>query len=168
MQNEGNCLVFEAANGSAHYISEKKLKSLLKATCKLQFVFIASCHSQPIGQIFFNAGVSHVVCVKKMEEIEDQAAVLFSESFYELLFKEKLTICQAFELAKDMLGSNQNRMMAKEAEKLMMIRHSDKGKHECTVLGPFPSGLVENLTPQPTFPFEVAKNNELIGRQSEM
>jgi hypothetical protein len=41
-----------------------------------------------------------------MEEIEDQAAVLFSESFYELLFKEKLTICQAFDLAKDMLGSN--------------------------------------------------------------
>ena len=63
-----------------------------------------------------------------------------------------------------MLGSNQNRMMAKEAEKLMMIKHSDKGKHECIVLGPFPSGLVENLTPQPTFPFEVARNNEFIGR----
>jgi len=67
-----------------------------------------------------------------------------------------------------MLGSNQNRLLAKEAEKLMIIRHSDKGKHECNVLGPFPSGIVENLTPQPTFPFEIAKNNELIGRQSEM
>jgi hypothetical protein len=31
--------------------------------------------------------------VKKLEEIEDEAAVLFSEAFYELLFKEKLTIC---------------------------------------------------------------------------
>lgn len=96
MQNEGNCLVFETVNGSAHYISEAKLKSLLEATCKLQFVFIASCHSQPIGQIFFNAGVSHVICVKKMEEILDEAAVIFSEAFYELVFKEKLTICQAF------------------------------------------------------------------------
>jgi len=108
------------------------------------------------------------VCVKKLEEIEDQAAVLFSESFYELLFKEKLTICQAFDLAKELLGSNQNRTLAKEAEKLMIIRHSEKGKHECKVLGPFPSGNVEDLTFQPTFPFEVAKNNELIGRQSEM
>ena len=28
-----------------------------------------------------------------IEEIEDEAAVLFSEAFYELLFKEKLTSC---------------------------------------------------------------------------
>jgi hypothetical protein len=35
MQNEGNCLVFETENGSAHYVSEKKLKQLLKTTCKL-------------------------------------------------------------------------------------------------------------------------------------
>jgi hypothetical protein len=45
MYKEGNCLVFETAAGSAHYISEAKLKTLLTATCHLRFVFIASCHS---------------------------------------------------------------------------------------------------------------------------
>jgi|688.fasta_scaffold2182871_1 hypothetical protein len=40
----------------------------------------------------------------------------------------------------------------------------EKGKHDCTVLGPFPDGVVENLNPIPTFPFEVAKINEFIGR----
>lgn len=44
----------------------------------------------------------------------------------------------------------------------------NQGKHECIVLGPFPSGQVENLTHKPTFPFEISKVDEFIGRQQEM
>jgi hypothetical protein len=36
----------------------------------------------------------------------DEAAVIFSQNFYELLFKETLTVCGAFDQAKKMLESH--------------------------------------------------------------
>ena len=62
LQNQGNCLVFETNDGLAHYITQEKLKEVVSST-SLQFVFIASCHSQFAGEIFHNAGAEHVICV---------------------------------------------------------------------------------------------------------
>jgi hypothetical protein len=69
MQNaelKGNCLVFETKDGAAHFVSEHDLKTLLERSCSkpLDFVFIASCHSEFTGNIFHNAGVRHVICIK--------------------------------------------------------------------------------------------------------
>lgn len=54
-------------------------------------MFIATCYSEQIGKMFFEAGVEHVICVHN--EIFDDAAIDFSANFYELLFKETLTVC---------------------------------------------------------------------------
>ena len=62
----------------------------------LKFVFISTCHSEFAGEIFHNAGVEHVICVRDDAEILDEAAITFAKSFYRLIFMQKYTICQAF------------------------------------------------------------------------
>ena len=87
LRREGNCLVFEKDDGSAHFVSQKKLKDLFEMNVSsLKFVFLATCHSEFAGEIFHNAGVEHVICVRKDAEILDEAAISFAKSFYKLLF----------------------------------------------------------------------------------
>jgi hypothetical protein len=109
----------------------------------LKFVFIATCHSQFAGEIFHNAGVEHVICVQQNVQILDEAAVVFSQNFYELLFKETLTVCMAFDQAKKMLEAHPNPALKLEAPKFIIFRKTQIGeKHECKILGPFPTGHV--------------------------
>lgn len=63
--NEGNCLIFETPDGEADLVSEKMLKDLIKqSNTKLEFVYVASCHSEFAGHIFLNAGAKHVICIR--------------------------------------------------------------------------------------------------------
>lgn len=64
-KNEGNYLLFENEDGEGELVSEKTLKQLiLKSNTNLEFVFVASCHSQFAGEIFRNAGAKHVICIQ--------------------------------------------------------------------------------------------------------
>jgi hypothetical protein len=78
------------------------------SVCKsLKFVFFATCHSESAGEIFHKAGVQHVICITKKSEILDEAAIFFSKNFYELLFKGKFSICDAFKKAKEMIETHE-------------------------------------------------------------
>ena len=41
---------------------EEKLETELLPT-ELQFVYVASCHSEQVGKIFLEAGIPHVICI---------------------------------------------------------------------------------------------------------
>lgn len=59
-------LIFEDSDGGSYNLSTKELKELLKKMKKsLKFVFVASCHSKQIGEVFLSAGVQHVICIKR-------------------------------------------------------------------------------------------------------
>jgi len=108
------------------------------SVCKsLKFVFFATCHSEAAGQIFFKAGVEHVVCITQLSEILDEAAIYFSKNFYELIFKGVLTICEAFKRAKDMILTHSNKQISQEAKKFKLLVNDS---HQCEILGPFPKG----------------------------
>lgn len=66
-------LCFEDGICGLHIITAKDLKELLDARVDhsfvLQFVFLSSCYSQEIGQVFIDAGVHYSVCVKKDLEV---------------------------------------------------------------------------------------------------
>jgi len=103
-KGDSYCLVFEKQDGEANYISPQML-----SICKsLKFVFFATCHSQAAGEIFYKAGVQHVICITEKYEILDEAAIFFSKNFYELLFKGLLSICGAFKTAKKMVETHEN------------------------------------------------------------
>jgi hypothetical protein len=65
-KNEGNFLVLEDDSGCTDLVSAKMLTRFVKdAGAKIELVFVASCYSQFAGEIFRDAGVDHVVCVRK-------------------------------------------------------------------------------------------------------
>ena len=65
-KNEGDFLVFEDRDGKAEFVSGENISHILKKLKRpLQFVFVASCHSRMIGEVFLKAGVPHVICVRR-------------------------------------------------------------------------------------------------------
>eukprot|EP01084_Bolivina_argentea_P156532 272823_1 len=49
----------------------------------LKLVFVSTCHSKDIAQLFCDAGVPHVVAVHSQVQILDQMATKFASAFYE-------------------------------------------------------------------------------------
>lgn len=86
-----------------------KQKSEIEATAQkvkakpteLQFVYVASCHSEQVGRIFLEAGVPHVICIDQNETILDKAAIEFSKFFYDEVFDTYQNICDAYAYAKE-------------------------------------------------------------------
>jgi len=52
----------------------------------LQFVFVASCQSEEWGIIFKDAGIPHVICIRKKDFYKDKVAIEFSKYFYDEVF----------------------------------------------------------------------------------
>lgn len=64
MKDQGDFLLFETDEGDSKLVSREQLKKLIKSTCAtLDFVFVASCHSEFVGRIFLEAGAKHVICI---------------------------------------------------------------------------------------------------------
>jgi|688.fasta_scaffold2191254_1 hypothetical protein len=66
----------------------------------------------------------------------DEAAIVFSKNFYELLFKGVLSICDAFKKAKKMVETHEKEKIRGEAYKFVLLQVP----HECEILGPYPTG----------------------------
>lgn len=102
----------------------------------VQCVYIASCKSENMGWIFHEAGIPHVICIKKEYEINDKAASKFIEYFYRFIFENRKGICEAFRLARMYLDSVEKKLKLKkttgprEADKYMIIRRGDKKPKE--------------------------------------
>ena len=87
---------------------------------------MASCHSERSGVIFLSAGADHVICVEKTRTLNDKAAVLFSRTFYSIVFgSDKITICEAYNLAKDTV---ERKFGKKEADIMKLLVKTD---HSC-------------------------------------
>ena len=67
----------------------------------------------------------------------DKAAIIFSENFYELVFKECLTVCEAFKRAKRMVKLHIDPNIQREAVKFEILTQQNHDKNYCTTLGPF-------------------------------
>ena len=96
-KKDGNLLVFEDLSGVALLIGNEMLKQILKSySIKFKLVFVSSCHSEFIGEIFYNKGVgaNHVICIKNEDTIADETSIIFAKSLYNALFMNpNFTIC---------------------------------------------------------------------------
>lgn len=100
-KGDGHMLLFEDDKLWGVLLSEKDLKNLLQqCRTNIKVAVVLSCHSEFIGQIFYNAGIKHVICIKDEYEISDSASIIFAGTFYKLLFSENYNICTAFMAAK--------------------------------------------------------------------
>ena len=111
-----------------------------------------------------NTGVEHVICIRKTEKLYDKAAIIFSENFYELLFKERLSVCEAFKLAKQIVKKHTDPDVRLESQKFSILTQNSGSNHTCSILGPFPDGKVEILKVTPKFPWEYSKVSDFVSR----
>ena len=77
-------LSMEDGRGAAHFVGVEKLRKLLQAggDTQLQFVFVSACFSEAAAQAFVEAGVPHVVAVRRTTRVSDLAAHAFTRAFY--------------------------------------------------------------------------------------
>lgn len=124
-KDEGNYLLFEKVDGEGELVSEKTLKELiLYSNINLEFVFVASCHSQFAGQIFLNAGAKHVICIRQESQVLDEAVITFSKAFYHSVFSQNMTICDSFALAQKQVQAKFNQS---ESNKFMLLKQEKQG-----------------------------------------
>jgi hypothetical protein len=107
MQRSGgrpSCLAFEDERviGQAKLFQMKDVAKWIVARAKdVKLVFIASCHSEILGQAMIGAGVKHVVCCAHNEEIQDTVEIDFESAFYKSLVcgDEDLTLQDVYDNA---------------------------------------------------------------------
>jgi hypothetical protein len=95
VKGQGDFLIFEnQEDGTPYYLSQTRLKTLIQESeSEIQFVFIASCHSEKTAILFREAGAKHVICIRQDEPIMDLAQIYFTEQFYGNIFGQDTTIC---------------------------------------------------------------------------
>lgn len=95
-----------------------------------RLVCVSACHSQPAAELFAEAGVPHVVCVKFAYKVLDDAAALFARHVYLALVQGR-TVREAFEMGKGALASEPCSTHlpdpAGEACKLMLLPEWEEG-----------------------------------------
>jgi hypothetical protein len=82
-------IVFETTNGGAHFLDLTALERLIspetKSVSSIRVVFVASCHSKRIGEMFLSAGAQNVVCVRRDAKVMDRSSIVFARAFYHAL-----------------------------------------------------------------------------------
>lgn len=63
----------------------QQMKVFLSGSRKLQLVFISSCHSRAMGDMFLRAGVDYAVCIRAADQVMDKASIMFAKMFYQAL-----------------------------------------------------------------------------------
>ncbi|CDW80630.1 nb-arc domain protein [Stylonychia lemnae] len=130
-RGKGDMLIFEKEDGSSSYYTETDLKKLLLETYshqKLEFVVVASCHSEQVGKIFQNCGAKHVICIDQKTILQDEAAIEFSKTFYNNLFGSSHSICKAFISARDHIAKQISKL---ESEKYKLLISDEHPPNKC-------------------------------------
>ena len=190
-KDQGDLLLLETEVGDSQLVSRNQLKKMIhRNKCELDFVVVATCHSEFVGRIFQQAGAKHVICIKNSEEVEDDAVITFTDQFYGMLFEQQMKICQAFEWAQNGVLLTHGEQQA-EIFKLFVDQEDDchndpmlrsitdgslldvspqrNSLHKCGIFGPFQKGKCRIEQP-----FEVQLKNtaprvpRLKGRQKDM
>jgi len=177
-KGEGDFLIMEDEEGSAEFKSCSHLQYLLQTNQmndKLEFVFVASCHSSLVGEVFRKAGAKHVICVGREEKILDDACLKFTEHFYQSYFTGRNSVCKAFSDAKEYLKQMPH-LPSGEENKFILLKQ--EGIHRCEPMfglkdynpkekEEYMKVILKDLTPVPLFHKIPAKIESFLGRHIE-
>ena len=119
-------------------VSSKDIQSLLTSEVlrNLDLVFLAACHSELIGHVFIQSGVKHVVCIRKENEVLDDAACAFTKFFYNGLMNSK-TVCDAFVEAKRFVKF---KFKQKESDMFILLKENI---HDCFPVSKCDDGVLQ-------------------------
>lgn len=130
---KGGVLAMEDYSGNTHFVDSRTVESLFRASLShLKVVFISACFSRDIGESLVAAGVPHVICCKKCDDIvRDDACIEFTKAFYRKLKTNQGTLREAFEHAKTQVQSSPNVAESRlEADKFVLLPEGDQYHNE--------------------------------------
>lgn len=169
-------ILFENEMGCGNHVHPKALADLLAKHQSLpEVVFVSSCHSKYIGQVFLAAGALHVICVDRLEAIAEDVATFFAETFYNSFFSGSngRTICDIYEnsILKTKNKYSGDRDLVNEYKKLRLLRISNafSNSHICNVVHGIAEGTpIEHLPCEPKIIRIPAEVSDFVGRNYEM
>eukprot|EP00752_Nemacystus_decipiens_P002487 g2338.t2 len=133
-----NCLAFESCVetecGVAEPLGVAPLKSMFQAGATegviTRLVFVGSCCSENSGNAFVEAGVPHVVAVRKGQSVSDRAALQFSDLFYDALIN-MFTVREAFETALRTVDASKFNLPKEKGDHFLLLPRD--GKHDVRI-----------------------------------
>ncbi|KAL1528637.1 hypothetical protein AB1Y20_009975, partial [Prymnesium parvum] len=138
-------LAFENEEGGTHALEVDKLTALVKAGADpsggrlpLDLAVISACHSVGGGQAFVDAGVPHVIAVRREAQLQDKAACVFAGALYHALFKGR-TVAAAFEIGKQAVANQPGILRAGEESEKFCLMPLD-ADHHVSLCADFPEG----------------------------
>ena len=176
-KDKGNILLLEDENLMADYLFEGDLKKLVEIsranrsfTFNYEVVFVSSCHSEFAGDIFLASGAHHVICIQKSATISDKASLRFSKVFYEALFIQKYSVCEAYKIAKEDVRTLYNNSEASKYilmvnNKLQATGKGKKNSHKCFPITEFKEGSLRKEGTVPFFDIVPSRDEGFKGRQ---
>lgn len=128
-------LVLEDSKGAAHVLWREDLEDLLglreRGLRNISLLFLSTCRSEELAQIFVECGCRHVVAVR--QDVHDSSARRFSQQFYlSLAVGEPLN--RAWENASCALRLEADKNLAKEADYFVLFGQRNAEKATLQVL----------------------------------
>ncbi|KAG7402202.1 hypothetical protein PHYBOEH_005765 [Phytophthora boehmeriae] len=109
--------------------SSRSADGRLALCSTLKLVFVSSCDSKDIGEVFIQAGVAHVVCVRSEGKVLDESSAMFSYSFYHAALTGK-TVQQSFEIARVRVSAEM-RIPDGEGDQFVLLESSQLHAETC-------------------------------------
>lgn len=105
-----------------------------QAGVKLNFVILGACHSETAANIFLEAGAEHVIGISRDKQVLDDAALTFTQAFYQEVWKNGSKICKCFDIAKLQVKMCHGE---EEAKKFLLRKSEEHQGRECHIYGNF-------------------------------
>ncbi|CAE7034962.1 unnamed protein product [Symbiodinium natans] len=122
-------LVLEDSCGKAHVLWKKRLEEILgmkeSGLRSVSLLFLSTCWSQELAQVFVECGCPHVVCLRS--PVYDVAARRFSQQFY-LSLGVGESLLSAWQTARSWLCTDSKPELAEQADHFVLFgqRGADK------------------------------------------
>ncbi|GBG32001.1 Signal transducer and activator of transcription A [Hondaea fermentalgiana] len=159
-------LALEDSAGQLDRLSASDLEAMLDRDRMPDVVFVSACFSHPIGDIFVQAGVKHVVAVRRDSRVADQVGRDFAKFFYDRLVTGD-TVQDAFDYAQQciQLTPGKDDAWRTRQEKKFLLLPKQGVDHAVPVFDPGRVGEVRDETPPPTINSCRRITSRAIGRK---
>ena len=151
-------LAFESEQGGHNEVTMHELLKHKRDQGQLpKLVFLAACHSQDAGQQFVDAGVSHVIAIKRARKVQDKDAINFTKVFYSELLLHGHSVEASFVAANGRGNASDFILLPQEANSHTEILFpvSDQRNAETAIVGGLtettPRRPVNDCSPSPPF-----------------
>jgi len=133
--DEAGGLILEKNEGTGddHKCQHEKLRKILqvggRGLCGVSLVFLSSCSSKQLAQVFIDSGCQHAIATNR--SVLDQTARAFTERFYHALFVGK-SITSAFEHTKEALLASSQPEVADQSNAFILLTNQEKSEGCCS------------------------------------